>query len=71
MMMNLVRIESPGLAVLAIHRLIQGLTPDKIAHVVEKLPEAFDVHKVDSLASLMETPHRTARKTPRVRTLHP
>lgn len=59
MMMNLVRIESPGLAVLAIHRLIQGLTPDKIAHVVEKLPEAFDVHKVDSLASLME--HLTAQ----------
>ena len=59
MMMNLVRIESPGLAVLAIHRLIQGLTPDKIAHVVAKLPEAFDVQKVDSLASLME--HLTAQ----------
>lgn len=54
MMMNLVRMESPGLAVLAIHRLIQRLSPDKIAHVVAKLPEAFEVQKVDSLASLME-----------------
>ncbi len=60
MMMNLVRMESPGLAVLAIHRLIQGLNPNKIAHIVAKLPEAFDVHKTDSLASLME--HLTARR---------
>lgn len=54
MMMNLVRMESPGLAVLAIHRLIQGLSPDKIAHVVAKLPQAFDVQKTESLDSLMQ-----------------
>ncbi len=54
MMMNLVRMESPGLAVLAIHRILQGLSPHKIAHVVAKLPESFDVQKIENLTALME-----------------
>ena len=53
MMMNLVRMESPGLAVLAIHRLLQNLSADSIAHAVSKLPEAFEVHEIDTQANLM------------------
>jgi uncharacterized protein (DUF1015 family) len=53
MMVNLVRMESPGLAVLAIHRLLSDLNPDRIAHAIAKLPEAFEVHKIDTQANLM------------------
>lgn len=53
MMMNLVRMESPGLAVLAIHRLLKNLSADRITHAVSKLPEAFEVHDIDTQANLM------------------
>lgn len=53
MMMNLVRMESPGLAVLAIHRLLHNLSEDQIARVIAKLPEVFEVHEVDTQATLM------------------
>ena len=53
MMMNLVRMESPGLAVLAIHRLLQNLSADRIAHAVSKLPEVFEVHEIATQADLM------------------
>lgn len=53
MMMNLVRMESPGLAVLAIHRLLQNLSADRISHAVSKLPEVFEVHEIDTQADLM------------------
>jgi uncharacterized protein (DUF1015 family) len=53
MMMNLVRMESPGLAVLAIHRLLHNLSADWIAHVIAKLPEVFEVHEIDTQANLM------------------
>ena len=53
MMVNLVRMESPGLAVLAIHRLLDNLTSDKISHAIAKLPEVFEVHEIDTQASLM------------------
>ena len=53
MMVNLVRMESPGLAVLAIHRLLDKLSPDTIDHAIAKLPEVFEVYKVDTQAALM------------------
>ncbi len=54
MMMNLVRMESPGLAVLAIHRLLDNLNPRKITEAIAKLPEVFEVHKIETQANLME-----------------
>ncbi len=53
MMVNLVRMESPGLAVLAIHRLLSNLNADRIAHAIAKLPETFEVHEIDTQAALM------------------
>ncbi len=53
MMVNLVRMESPGLAVLAIHRLLSDLTTDQINHAIAGLPEVFEVHEIDSLSNLM------------------
>lgn len=53
MMVNLVRMESPGLAVLAIHRLLSNLTTDQISHAIAGLPELFEVHEVDSLSNLV------------------
>ncbi len=54
MMVNLVRMESPGLAVLAIHRLLSNLTTEQINHAIAGLPEVFAVHEIDSLSNLME-----------------
>ena len=53
MMVNLVRMESPGLAVLAIHRLLDNLSSNQIAHAITKLPEVFEVHDIDTQANLM------------------
>ena len=53
MMVNLVRMESPGLAVLAIHRLLSDLSADQIAYAIAKLPEVFEVHEIDMQANLM------------------
>ena len=53
MMVNLVRMESPGLAVLAIHRLLSNLSADRITHAIAKLPEVFEVHEIDTQANLM------------------
>ncbi len=53
MMVNLVRMESPGLAVLAIHRLLSNLNADRIAYALTKLPETFEVHEIDTQAALM------------------
>ena len=53
MMMNLVRMESPGLAVLAIHRLLDNLSPHQISRAIAKLPEVFEVHEIDTQANLM------------------
>ena len=53
MMVNLVRMESPGLAVLAIHRLLSNLSADRIAYAIAKLPEVFEVHEIDTQANLM------------------
>ena len=53
MMMNLVRMESPGLAVLAIHRLLDNLSAHQISRAIAKLPEAFEVHEIDTQANLM------------------
>ena len=53
MMVNLVRMESPGLAVLAIHRLLSDLSADQIAYAIAKLPEVFEVHEIDTQANLM------------------
>ena len=54
MMVNLVRMESPGLAVLAIHRLLSHLTTEQINNAVSSLPEVFEVHEIDSLSNLMD-----------------
>ena len=54
MMVNLVRMESPGLAVLAIHRLLDNLNSNQIVHAITKLPEVFEVHDIDTQANLME-----------------
>ena len=53
MMVNLVRMESPGLAVLAIHRLLSNLSSDQITHAITQLPEVFEVHEIDTQANLM------------------
>ena len=53
MMMNLVRMESPGLAVLAIHRLLDNLRPNQISRAIAKLPEVFEVYEMDTQANLM------------------
>ena len=53
MMVNLVRMESPGLAVLAIHRLLSNLSSDQITYAITKLPEVFEVHEIDTQANLM------------------
>ena len=66
MMVNLVRMESPGLAVLAIHRLLDKLNADKIAHAIAKLPEVFEVHKVDTQADLMAQLEALKGKSPAV-----
>ena len=66
MMVNLVRMESPGLAVLAIHRLLDNLTPDNITHAITKLPKVFDVHELDTQAALMAQLEARRGKSPAV-----
>lgn len=64
MMMNLVRMESSGLAVLAIHRLLSNLNSKQIDDAVASLPEKFDVHSVDSLSNLMSKLNELKGKSP-------
>lgn len=66
MMVNLVRMESPGLAVLAIHRLLDNLSPDSITHAIAKLPEVFDVHELDTQATLMAQLEAQRGKSPAI-----
>lgn len=66
MMVNLVRMESPGLAVLAIHRLLSNLNADQIAHAIAKLPEAFEVLDIDTQADLMAQLGTMRGKSPAV-----
>lgn len=66
MMVNLVRMESPGLAVLAIHRLLAKLSSDRINAAIAKLPEAFEVHEVDTQANLMAQLETLKGKSPAV-----
>lgn len=66
MMMNLVRMESPGLAVLAIHRLLHNISTERIAHAVAKLPEVFDLQKIDTLANLMQKLSALKGKSPAI-----
>ena len=66
MMVNLVRMESPGLAVLAIHRLLDNLSPDRIAHAIAKLPEVFEVFEIDTQADLMAQLEALKGKSPAV-----
>lgn len=66
MMVNLVRMESPGLAVLAIHRLLDNLSPDSITHAITKLPEVFDVHELDTQTTLMTQLEARRGKSPAV-----
>ena len=64
MMVNLVRMESPGLAVLAIHRLLHNLRADQIANVIAKLPEVFKVHEIDTQANLIAKLEALKGKSP-------
>ncbi|RKU07022.1 hypothetical protein C6503_24945 [Candidatus Poribacteria bacterium] len=66
MMVNLVRMESPGLAVLAIHRLLDNLNANQIAHATAKLPEVFEVHKLDTQADLMAKLDTLKGKSPAI-----
>lgn len=66
MMVNLVRMESPGLAVLAIHRLLDNLSSDRINAALAKLPEVFEVHEVDTQANLMAQLEALKGKSPAV-----
>ena len=66
MMVNLVRMESPGLAVLAIHRLLDNLSPDSINHAIAKLPEVFEVHEVDTQPTLMAQLEARRGKSPAI-----
>lgn len=53
-MMNLVRMESPGLVVLAIHRLLNGLSAARIAQAINQLPKFFDVTIHTNQGALLE-----------------
>ena len=66
MMVNLVRMESPGLAVLAIHRLLSNLSADRIAHAIAKLSETFEVQEIDTQANLMAKLDSLKGKSPAV-----
>ncbi len=66
MMVNLVRMESPGLAVLAIHRLLSDLTTEQINRAIAGLPEVFAVHEIDSLSNLMAKLEEFKGKSPAV-----
>lgn len=54
MMMNLVRMESSGLAVLAIHRLLSNLSSIQIENAIKSIPEKFNVHHIDNQSILMQ-----------------
>ena len=66
MMVNLVRMESPGLAVLAIHRLLDNLSSDRVNAALAKLPEVFEVHEVNTQANLMAQLEALKGKSPAV-----
>ena len=66
MMVNLVRMESPGLAVLAIHRLLSGLTAEQIDQAIAGLPDVFEVQEIDSLSNLMTKLDTFRGKSPAV-----
>ena len=51
-MMNLVRMESNGLAVLPINRLLNNLDLDLLTHATAKLSAAFEVNPFENLDSL-------------------
>lgn len=63
-MMNLVRMESTGLVVLGIHRLLSGLNADLITQAINQLPESFSVTTYRNLSDLLETLHALAGKRP-------
>ncbi|MCH8295583.1 DUF1015 domain-containing protein [Candidatus Poribacteria bacterium] len=63
-MMNLVRMESPGLAVLAIHRLLSGLSSNQISQAIDQLPKSFDVTATNNLTQLLENLHALSGKRP-------
>lgn len=62
MMMNLVRMESPGLVVHAIHRLLSGLRADRITQAIKQLPESFNVTMHKNQSDLLENLHALAGK---------
>lgn len=66
MMMNLVRMESSGLAVLAIHRLLSGLTSHQINQATANLTEIFEVLETASLTDLMSKLNTFKGKKPAV-----
>lgn len=63
-MMNLVQMESPGLAVLAIHRQLSGLRPDKLSDAMRQLPKSFDVTTYKNVNDLLINLQGYAGKRP-------
>ena len=54
------------MAVLAIHRLLDNLSSDSIAHATTKLPEVFEIHELDTQATLMAQLETLKGKSPAV-----
>ena len=63
-MMNLVRMESDGLAVLPINRLLYKLDPDLVSEALGRLTDCFEVTKYSSLSQLRENLEKFSDKQP-------
>ena len=63
-MMNLVQMESPGLAILAIHRQLGGLCPDTLSDAMRQLPKSFDVTTYKNVNDLLVNLQGHAGKRP-------
>lgn len=64
MMMNLVRMESSGLAVLPVHRLLSNLSSVQIENAMKSISNKFEVHHIDNLSTLMEKLEEFKGKSP-------
>ncbi|MBB17480.1 hypothetical protein CMK22_19620 [Candidatus Poribacteria bacterium] len=63
-MMNLVRMESKGLAVLPINRLLYQLDPDFVSEALRRLTDHFEITKYNNLSQLREELEKFSDKQP-------
>ena len=63
-MMNLVRMESDGLVVLPINRLLHKLNPDLVSEALSRLTNYFDVTEYNSLGQLRKNLAKFSEKQP-------